>query len=128
MAEILAATSGVAGLLTLTIEVFKISKIYVEGVCGAPNAVAAILSELRSLKQILLELDDLYTDVDYGSAIPQLRLINDQGQLLNFIQWLGQSTIYVLGLSCWMIMLRILSHRLAWLMHLLIYSSCLHLI
>lgn len=85
MAEIIAAASGIAGLLTLAIEVSKISKIYVDGVFGASQAVASILSELKGLKQILFELDELYTGVDYGSPDPSLLLLNAQGQLRCFI-------------------------------------------
>lgn len=85
MAEIIAATSGIAGLLTLAIEVSKISKVYVEGVYGASQAVASILSELKGLKQILFELDDLYTGVDYGSPDPWLISLSAQGQLHRFI-------------------------------------------
>lgn len=85
MAEIIAATSGIAGLLTLAIEVSKISKIYVEGVYGASRVVTSILSELKGLKQILFELDELYTGVDYGSSDPSLGLLHAQGQLHCFI-------------------------------------------
>lgn len=85
MAEIIAATSGIAGLMTLAIEVFKISKIYVEGVYGASKAVASILSELKGLKQVLWELDDLYTGIDYGAPNPPLVLSNAEGQLQCFI-------------------------------------------
>ena len=85
MAEIIGATSGIAGLLTLAIEVSKISKIYVEGVYSASTAVASILGELKGLKQVLLELDDLDTGVNDGYSNPSLMLLNAEGQLHCFI-------------------------------------------
>jgi len=63
MAETLALASGIAGLLSLTIEVYATSSKYVAGVRGAKGAIRDILRELRELKIILTQLDSL---LEYG--------------------------------------------------------------
>ncbi|KAI9888557.1 MAG: hypothetical protein M1814_006827 [Vezdaea aestivalis] len=64
MAEAFAIVSGVAGLLTLTIEVYSTSARYISGVRGASTAAQDLLRELKALKKILSDLDDLleYTE------------------------------------------------------------------
>ncbi|KAI9774836.1 MAG: hypothetical protein M1840_000052 [Geoglossum simile] len=57
MAEVLAIASGIAGLLSLTIEVYSISARYISCVKNASSAVGDVLRELKSLKTILTELD-----------------------------------------------------------------------
>ena len=64
MVEVLAAVSGIAGLLSLTIEVCKISKVYIDGVHGASRSIVSIVAELKGLKQVLWELDELYAAED----------------------------------------------------------------
>jgi hypothetical protein len=59
MAEVLAVASGIAGLLTLTIETYRISKSYVRRVQNASKQVKDLLGELGILKKVLLDLDDL---------------------------------------------------------------------
>lgn len=69
MADILAIASGIAGLLSLTIEVYRISATYIKGVRSAPDSVRRILQELQLLKQVLLELDQL-ADLDDEEIFP----------------------------------------------------------
>jgi len=71
MADILAIASGIAGLLSLTIEVYRISATYIKGVRSAPDSVRRILQELQLLKQVLLELDKL-ADLDDEEIFPSL--------------------------------------------------------
>lgn len=59
MAEVLAIASGIAGLLSLTIEVSRISSTYVKGVKSASESAKGLLQELKVLKQVLFELDNL---------------------------------------------------------------------
>jgi hypothetical protein len=57
MAEVLGIASGIAGLLSLTIEVYASSARYINGVKNASATINDILRELKSLKNILIELD-----------------------------------------------------------------------
>ncbi|KAN0114628.1 Ankyrin repeat-containing domain protein [Hyaloscypha variabilis] len=57
MAEILGVASGIAGLLSLTIEVYSTSAKYISGVKNASSTINEILRELKALKTILTELD-----------------------------------------------------------------------
>lgn len=57
MAEVLAVASGVAGLLSLTIEVYATSARYISAVKNASATINDVLRELKSLKSILTELD-----------------------------------------------------------------------
>ena len=59
MTEILAVGSGVAGLTSLTIEVFGISYRYISGVRVASETVKRFLRELESLKGVLLKIKRL---------------------------------------------------------------------
>lgn len=59
MAEVLGAASGVAGLLSLTIEIVKLSKQYIEGVSSARKDVEQLVQELQSLKETLWQIDAL---------------------------------------------------------------------
>src|SRR6266487_4869065 len=62
--EGLAIASGVAGLLSLTIEVCRISAKYINGIRGATEAVQALLRELKALKKALMNLDELVESID----------------------------------------------------------------
>jgi hypothetical protein len=64
MADNLSVASGVAGLLTITIEVSRLAITYVTKVRNATNTVKAILRELKGLKTVLGELDSLLDFVD----------------------------------------------------------------
>ena len=57
MAEVLGIASGIAGLLSLTIEVYSTSAHYISGVKNASASVHEVLRELKALKNILSELD-----------------------------------------------------------------------
>ena len=59
MAEVLGIASGIAGLLSLTIEVIQISSVYINGVRGASSAVQHFLKELENLKSILAKIDEM---------------------------------------------------------------------
>lgn len=59
MAEALAAASGIAGLLSLTVEVFKLSTRYVRSVHSASESVVSLVLELKAFKQALFELHSL---------------------------------------------------------------------
>ncbi|KAI9796740.1 MAG: Ankyrin repeat domain-containing protein 44 [Piccolia ochrophora] len=64
MAEVLAVASGVAGLLSLTIEVYAVSARYISCVHNVSNTIQDILRELRALKKILTDLDRLIDETD----------------------------------------------------------------
>ncbi|KAL9046990.1 MAG: hypothetical protein Q9214_000321 [Letrouitia sp. 1 TL-2023] len=68
MAEILAVVSGIAGLLTLTIEVHKASARYILGVQSASRTVRQFLSELNALTRVLLDLSDVVDQLSDSSA------------------------------------------------------------
>lgn len=63
MAEVFAVASGVAGLISLTIEVFGISYRYVAEVRSASESVRRFLSELESLKEVLLKIERLSKEI-----------------------------------------------------------------
>jgi hypothetical protein len=65
MAEVLAVASGVAGLLSLTIEVYSVSSRYISCVKHASSTVLDVQRELKALKSILSELDKA---LEHGEA------------------------------------------------------------
>lgn len=64
MAEALGLASSIAGLLSLTIETYRISAKYISGVRNASKLAKALLSELDALKKVLVDLDGLIAEVD----------------------------------------------------------------
>ena len=64
MAEVLGIASGVAGLLSLTIEVIKITSAYINGVHGASTTMRRLLSELESMENVLVKIDELTKTMD----------------------------------------------------------------
>lgn len=74
MAEILAATSAVAGLLSLTITTIDISNRYFTSVKNAPKRVKAFFEELQLLKNVLLEFKKLEDDDDTAEHAASLDL------------------------------------------------------
>ena len=74
MAEVLAVASGIAGLLTLAIETYRISKTCITRVHNASKQAKDMLSELGALKKVLLDLDDLMAgmDEDPVSFVPSI--------------------------------------------------------
>ncbi|KAH7173268.1 ankyrin repeat-containing domain protein [Fusarium flagelliforme] len=59
MAEALGIASGAAGLLSLAIEVTKLSYSYIASVRGAPKSLTAYIGELATLTSVLLRLENL---------------------------------------------------------------------
>ena len=59
MAEVLGTASGVAGLLSLTIEMIKITSTYINSVQGASPTMRRLLSELESMEDVLVKIDQL---------------------------------------------------------------------
>ena len=64
MAEVLGIMSGIAGLLSLTIEVIQISSTYVNGIRGASSTVQCFLKELENLRSVLAKIDDMTKKTD----------------------------------------------------------------
>ena len=64
MAEILAVASGIAGVASLTIEVFRISYDYISEVHGASSTVHRFLKELEDLKNVLVKIEQMTEEVD----------------------------------------------------------------
>src|SRR5450432_2926625 len=56
MADPLSLSAGIAGLLSLTIEITRISYQYISGVKEAPKSVHAIIIEVTSLENILRDI------------------------------------------------------------------------
>jgi hypothetical protein len=69
MAEVLGIASGIAGLLSLTIEVYAISARYISGVKNASSAIQEILRELKALKTVLTQLDKLAEKAEFEQAL-----------------------------------------------------------
>ncbi|CZR48106.1 uncharacterized protein FPRO_12716 [Fusarium proliferatum ET1] len=59
MAEALGIASGAAGLLSLAIEVTKLSYTYIASVRGSPKSLTSYIAELTTLTSVLLQLEDL---------------------------------------------------------------------
>ena len=59
MADPLSITSGIAGLLTLTISLADVSYQYVSSVQDASKSIKAYLRELSALKAVLFKLNEL---------------------------------------------------------------------
>ena len=93
MAEALGIASGVAGLISLTIEVFGISYKYVHGVRNASSSVRRFLLELEDLQKVLLrveqvakETDGLEVFGDAGSCPLSIKESNEYMKLLQRIR------------------------------------------
>ena len=90
MAEVIGVASGVAGLLSLTIEVIGITYKYVIGVRNAPDAVRGLMKELAELKVVLLKLDELSkTESDrevFGENGSCLLSIKDSSDYVDLLQ------------------------------------------
>ena len=64
MAEVIGIASGIAGLLSLTIEVIQISSNYINGVRGASSTVQRFLKELDNLKRVLTKIEEMSKKTD----------------------------------------------------------------
>jgi len=59
LAEALGIASGAAGLLSLALEVTKLSYTYIASVKGAPKSLTTYIAELTPVTSVLLQLEDL---------------------------------------------------------------------
>lgn len=89
MAEVLAIASGIAGILSLTIEVIGISYKYIAGVRGASDAVQGFVKELEELKVVLLKIEEIAEESDdrqiFGHSGSCLLSIEDGGDYLELL-------------------------------------------
>lgn len=88
MAE-LATASGIAGLISLTIEIFGISYKYIQGVRGASSSVHRFLKELEDLQTVLRRVEQFSKDIDEadvfgdtGSCLLSIEKSNEYMDLL----------------------------------------------
>ena len=90
MAEVLGIASGVAGLVSLTIEVFGISYKYVHGVRDASSSVRQFLVELEDLQKILLRLEQVAKETDerkvFGDAGSCLLSIKNSSEYIELLE------------------------------------------
>ena len=86
MAEVLGIASGIAGLVSLTIEVFGISYKYINGVRHSSPRARWFLKELEDLRMILLCVEQFANETD------QSEIFGDVGSCLLSIK---QSNEYI---------------------------------
>ena len=86
MAEVLGIASGVAGLMSLTIEVFQISYDYIDKVHNASTTIRRFLGELQDLKAVLIKFEQMIKNTDDQGIFG-----DDQSCLLS----IGESNEYV---------------------------------
>jgi hypothetical protein len=95
--EGLAIASGVAGLLSLTIEVCRISAKYINGIRGATEAVQALLRELKALEKALMNLDELVESIDdetiFGTRSSALLSVEDAREYREALERLRQKLL-----------------------------------
>ena len=94
MAEALGIASGIAGLISLTIEVFGISYKYVNGVRDASSSVRKFLNELEALQTVLRhveritgEKNGLEVSDDAGSCLLSIRESSEYIELLQKVRY-----------------------------------------
>ncbi|KAI9878652.1 MAG: hypothetical protein M1830_000323 [Pleopsidium flavum] len=101
MTEVLALASGIAGLLNLTIEVYKISATYISGVHGASKAVQSLLRELKALRTVLLDLDELAAGINedevFGARLSSLRRVKDAKEYRDILREVQQKLTERIG-------------------------------
>ena len=92
MAE-LATASGIAGLISLTIEVFGIGYKYIQGVRGAFSSVHRLLKELEDLQTVLRRVEQFSEDIDEadvfgdtGSCLLSIEKSNEYIDLLHKVR------------------------------------------
>ena len=90
MAEALGIASGIAGLISLTIEVFGISYKYIHGVRDASSSVRQFLIELGDLQTVLLRVEQLAKETDglevFGGAGSCLLSIKESNEYIGLLQ------------------------------------------
>lgn len=84
MAEVLGIASGVAGLVGLTIEVFRISYKYIHGVRNASPCARQFLKELEDLQTVFIRVQKRAAETDQseifgdtGSCLLSIKQSND---------------------------------------------------
>lgn len=89
MAEAFGIASGVAGLVSLTIEVFGISYKYVHGVRNAASSVRQFLVELEHLQKVLHRVEQVAEETDerevFGDAGPCLLTIKESNEYIGLL-------------------------------------------
>lgn len=93
MAEGLPIVSGIAGLISLTIEVFGIGYKYVNGVRDASSSTRRFLKEIENLQIVLLRVEQCTTQNnqvaifgDTGSCLLSIQKSNEYFDLLQKIR------------------------------------------
>lgn len=90
MAEALGIASGIAGLVSLTIEVFGISYKYINGVRDAPFSARRFLSELEKLKTALSQIGtvtkETHQEEIFGDDGSCLLSIKDSNEYCNMLR------------------------------------------
>lgn len=84
MAEVLGIASGIAGLVSLTIEIFSISYKYIHGVSDASSSLRRFVSELENLKIVLAQVEKMTKEThqkdifgDDGSCLLSIKDSNE---------------------------------------------------
>ena len=89
MAEALGVASGVAGLMSLTIEVFQISYDYINKVHNASNTLQRFLRELEDLKVVLIKIDQMAKNMNdrkiFGDDPSCLLSIKESSEYLDLL-------------------------------------------
>ena len=93
MAEALGIASGIAGLISLTIEVYGISYKYINGVRNANASARRFLDELKNSETVLLRIEEFSKDNDQvevfgesGACILSIRKSNEYIDLLHKVR------------------------------------------
>ena len=93
MAEVLGVASGIAGLISLTIEVYGISYKYINGVRNANSSARRFLQELKNSETVLLRIEGLSRENDQvevfgdsGSCVLSIRISNEYIDLLHKVR------------------------------------------
>lgn len=89
MVEALGIASGIAGLVSLTIEIFGISYKYIHGVRDASSSAHRFLGELENLKVVLFQIEKMTKETkkkglfgDDGSCILSIKNNNEYCDML----------------------------------------------
>ena len=89
MAEVLGVASGVAGLMSLTIEVFQISYDYIDKIYNASNTIRHFLKELQDLKIVLTKVEQMTKSTDdreiFGDDPSCLLSIGESNEYLDLL-------------------------------------------
>lgn len=90
MAEVLGIASGIAGLISITIEVFGITYKYVNGVHNASHHARRFLKELEDLQTVLLLFQKAAKEIDqseiFGDAGSSLLLIRQSIEYIEILE------------------------------------------